>query len=327
MDTEIQTLLNSPLAEDRKRGVEMLAQSNDPDTLKVLSALHKRESDAEIKQLIVEVGKGIKRRIDTGGGGVAEPVGQIGDMVNYDFDGKPKRKNEFQQEETTWGTALMDVGLYGILSGAGVFLVALFFIFAMGSILQEIANSPSFNPNGDVGIAQLADTLNSIGLILAVVYGVIMAVFSMASYMIWLGIIHLMARYALSGQGSYTGVLHRAFIPMIVWMIASFVLGVIGGYFSFSALADATAYDQYQTTNVASSLVSVINFAATIGFSLWLSSKIGENYRFGTGKGCASIILSYIVIFVAVCGCIFFFTAVLANSLESAYSGFIPLFF
>jgi hypothetical protein len=64
MNSEIQSLLKSPLPADRKRGLQMLAKSDDPQDLKVLSALHKRETDPELKQLIVQVGKTVKQRVD-----------------------------------------------------------------------------------------------------------------------------------------------------------------------------------------------------------------------------------------------------------------------
>src|SRR5688572_24514570 len=104
MNSEIQTLLKSPLPADRKRGLQMLAKSDDPQTLKVLSALHKRETDPELKQLIVQVGKTVKQRVDaassmptpisktaisTGGGNnqAAKLMEQAQDaLIELDFD-------------------------------------------------------------------------------------------------------------------------------------------------------------------------------------------------------------------------------------------------
>ncbi|MDQ7026221.1 MAG: hypothetical protein Q9P44_11770 [Anaerolineae bacterium] len=328
MNSEIQSLLKSPLAEDRKRGVEMLAQSGDPDTLQILSALHKRERDVEIKQLIVEVGKAVKRQDDARGSFgsmIDDSYGELPDY--YDFDDKPKRKSKFYEDDTSWATALMDVGLYGLVTGGAAFIMMMFFIFVLGNIFQEIVNSPTFNPTGDVRMAQIADSLSSLGLSLALFYGVLTAIFSMVFYVIWLGIVHLMATYALSGHGSYPGVLHRAFIPMVTWIIVSFVVGAVGGYVTFSSLANATTLDQIEAANAANGLMSLVNLVMLVGFSFWLSAKIGENYRFGTSKGCVSIILSYVAIFVVACGCIFFFSFVIASVFQAPTLGFIPLFF
>jgi hypothetical protein len=339
MDNEIQSLLNSPLAEDRKQGLEMLAQSRDSEALKALSAMHKRETDAEIKQMIVQVGKGIKRRIEAQGdsfGATSDVASAVvssrdnaadwaNDMSDYNFD-KPKRKNEFQIEETSWGTALMDVGLYGLLSGASVFLLALFLIYALGGVFQEIANSPSMY--GKYEMAQLGEYMNSLGFMFALIYGVVVAIISMIFYMIMFGIIHFVSTSLLSGRGSYTGVLHHAFLPMIVWIVVSFVLGAIGFYTALSAFASAETIDQLQTMSNASNLMSVLNLIAAIGFMLWLSAEVGKNYQFGMGKGCASLIISYIAIFAVICGCYFVFFMIIVNNVSSSgFQGFIPLFF
>src|SRR5688572_28844714 len=80
MNSEIQALLKSPLPADRKRGLQMLAKSNDPQDLKVLSALHKRETDPELKQLIVQVGKTVKQRVDAASAS-SEPVSKAASSI------------------------------------------------------------------------------------------------------------------------------------------------------------------------------------------------------------------------------------------------------
>jgi hypothetical protein len=419
MNSEIQSLLKSPLPADRKRGLQMLAKSDDPQDLKVLSALHKRETDPELKQLIVQVGKTVKQRVDAAsaspapvskaassvprplskaavstGGGTNQAAAFMQQaqeaLIELDFDnakalarkaftlnpdlqhdedarnlagdifatsadeavaqllgkssnsagsadvldwvdgvssvdrGKSKRKSKGEQTDVTWGTALLDVGMYGLFSGAALFLIMLGLIFVFGSTLEALITSESANTYDSVQMAQFAEIISSMGLVFALIYGVIAAFATMASYMIWFGIIHFAATTFLGGDGSYRGVLHRAFMPMIVWLIVSYVLGAVGGYFAFQSLGNMASIEQMNNFNSTNSLASTLNFIVAIGFSLWLSAAIGDNYRFGMGKGCLSIFVSYIVIFALACGCAFFLTSMLANS--ASYPGFIPLF-
>ena len=341
MDNEIQALLNSPLPNDRKLGLEMLADSSDPTVLKVLSSMHKRENDSEIKQMIIDVGKGIKRRTQADDGFTSsDSIGALAqskssnaqawadDMAPAGFD-KPKRKNDFPTGETTWGTALMDVGLYGLCSGVVIFVILLLFMSVLGSLFDTLAASSATTVDGIGDVKQLAEMFGSMGLVIALIYGLVVALFSMLSYMLWFGIIHLVSSMMLGGSGTYTGILHHAAIPMIVWTIVSYGIGIGGVYFSFVAMGSSmdASYEQLQRANSVNNLMSLINLLAMVGFSFWLSTIIGNNYRFGTGKGCASIIISYIVIFALVCGCVFFFSAMLAQTFESSYQMFIPLFF
>jgi hypothetical protein len=292
--------------------------------------------------MIIQVGKGIKHRAENDD--MFTSSASIGDlakskrdnapqsadgMASSSFD-KPKRKNEFQTDETSWGTALMDVGLYALVSGSGVFLIMLFFISVMGGVFDAIANSPSSSSYGQYDMAQVAEFLQSLGLAFALIYGLLVAAISAVSYMIWFGIIHLVSTMMLGGSGSYTGILHRASIPMIVWMVVSFVLGIVGAYFSFSYMANSLAdYGTYAGLRDVSgaNFMSVLNAALAFGFTLWLASVIGNNYRFGMGKGCLSMIISYVVAILFACGCIYFFSAIMAQAFESSYQGFIPLMF
>jgi flagellar biogenesis protein FliO len=342
MDNEIQSLLDSPLAEDRKMGLEMLADSSDPTVLKVLSAMHKIETDPEIKQMIIDVGKGIKRRAE--GDKMFTSSASIGDlakskrdnaadwaddMASSSFD-KPKRKNEFPTGETTWGTALMDVGLYGLCSGTVIFLILLLFMSVLGSLFETLATSSSTSFDGIGNVSQLAEMFSSMGFAIAIIYGLIVAVVSMIGYMLWFGIIHMVSSMMLGGSGSYTGMLHHASIPMIVWTVVSYGISIAAVYFSFVAMGSSmdASYEQLQRASSVNNLMSLINFLALIGFSFWLSTVISNNYRFGTGKGCASIIISDIVIFALACGCVFFFSSAVAQAFSNgSYQGFIPLMF
>jgi hypothetical protein len=421
MNSEIQSLLKSPLPADRKRGLQMLAKSDDPQDLKVLSALHKRETDPELKQLIVQVGKTVKQRVDaastssapvsktassmpkpmnkaaisTGGGSnqAAALMEQAQEaLIELDFDnakalarkaftlnpdlqhdedarnlagdifatsadeavaqllgksvgsadvldwvdgvssvdrGKPKRKSKGEQADVTWGTALLDVGLYGLFSGAITFLMMLFIIYVMGNAMQSLYNLPELRPEDAFMLDQFLAAFGTIGLGVAVLYSVITAVSAIIQYFIWFGVVHIVSTMILNGRGTFSGLLHQVSIPMIVAMVISGLLSIGYVYYMVSVMEQALMNPtpgQGIAYNGATGLFYVVMIILSLGFSFWLSATIGSNYDFGTGRGCVSLIVSYIVLTIIACGCISFMTFALGNSI-SAYSSFIPLFY
>lgn len=62
MDKEIIALLKSSDVRKRKRGMEQLMISNDPDTMKILAALYKKDPDSEIRQLAKQYAKDLQSR-------------------------------------------------------------------------------------------------------------------------------------------------------------------------------------------------------------------------------------------------------------------------
>ncbi|MEO0597964.1 MAG: hypothetical protein AAF126_17780, partial [Chloroflexota bacterium] len=64
MDANIRSLLTSADPADRIRGMEMLVQSGDPDTLKILHRLYKSDADPNVKAQAAAFGK----QLQNGGG-------------------------------------------------------------------------------------------------------------------------------------------------------------------------------------------------------------------------------------------------------------------
>jgi hypothetical protein len=242
--------------------------------------------------------------------------------------GKPKRKSKADETEVTWGTALLDVGLYGLFSGAITFLMMLFIIYVMGNAMQSLYNLPELRPEDAFMLDQFLAAFGTISLGVAILYSIITAVGAIIQYFIWFGVVHIVSTMILNGRGTFSGLLHQVSIPMIVAMVISGLLSIGYVYYTVSvmeqALMNPTA-GQSIAYNGATGLFYVVMMILSLGFSFWLSATIGSNYDFGTGRGCVSLIVSYIVLTIIACGCISFMTFALGNSI-SAYSSFIPLF-
>lgn len=393
MDANIRALLTSSDPTDRKRGIQQLVQSGDPDTLNILHRLYKNDTDPGVRRLAAHYGK----QLQEGSGDKSKPAKKaprdpqgaqvalrkaMDNMLNLDYAAAKREAQrafmldpslqhdeeavnlaaditgapaalaverlmadapgmgsayaggmalgEAPQGRVSWGKALLDVGIYAFLSTLPFLIMSLLFATVANAVLQDL-DAP-FNAFGF-----------SISLSLAVF------IFTALGLMIWMAIVHFCASSILKGRGYYTNLLHNTRNPLIVYLIVSTVIGV-GGFFlllgsgvsAFSDVfvefaenvdpdtisywletGDSTALDrelaaldisnsdledveqrmeQFQGIN---SLIQGINGLVWLGFMLWLSVSIGKTYAFGGGKGCASIILSYILPMVVMCGCAF----------------------
>jgi hypothetical protein len=67
-------------------------------------------------------------------------------------------------------------------------------------------------------------------------------------------------------------------------------------------------------------------FLAAIAITFFVSQRIGKNYDFGTGKGCITIIISYVLMMAFVCACGIVFSTVfgqmMSNMMMTGGNGF-----
>jgi hypothetical protein len=252
---------------------------------------------------------------------------KIGAMM--DAPEKPKRKMEDviekekrSETDASWGDAIFDVSIYGLFQGAITFLFLVIMIVAAQNLIT--AFGIAFD---DVAAANEVNRfIGSIGIGFTLLYSLAMVISSVVGLMITSGFIHLAAQI-LGGKGSFSGLLKHITIPTLIYSIVTSAIGGITMFVAFRSLpsveelrqmqdmTDSQIEAQLQAANFYANLNSAQGLSALIAlaFILYLGYLVGKNYRFGMGRGCVSLILSYILMLALACGCIFAFTALLGS--------------
>jgi hypothetical protein len=229
---------------------------------------------------------------------------------DVDMGGKSKRKRGAGQDSTpTWGDFFVDAAILFVASaGAFVFFMAMLFNQIQGMAASGIfTNMGSYSEYGSFDpTSQVMNFLAGSGLTLALIVGLIGGLFVVLTNFLHFGLLHLCAGF-LGGGGSFRNLVHKAIIPLVIQSLASVVIMGITYYFTFQAIIDAGGNtNALMISNDTSGLLSMLNalsYLIGFGYTLWLSYIVGQNYDFGFGKGCGTLIISYIVVFaVTFCG-------------------------
>ncbi|MCU0512292.1 MAG: HEAT repeat domain-containing protein [Anaerolineae bacterium] len=221
---------------------------------------------------------------------------------------KPKRKNEQRADgEITWETVLTDLGIYYVVI-AGILIVGMVLLVqAMTggmreytTFLEQCSSCRSANPDG---VRQFLAGLVGVGVIGSVVLGLVGSVFAVLSLLIQYIAIHLLANWMMGGDGTLRGLIHRGNMPHVVSHGISAVLSFILGYaifvtaFSVDSLRSGTINpNTANTLNTLNGITQLASFIISLWY-LWIfARRIGENYRFGSGRGCTTMWLAWILI-------------------------------
>lgn len=183
-------------------------------------------------------------------------------------------------EEPTWGDALVDLVIYWLINfGIGILLVLVLVSF-IRTLIDNITDpverqqaeavlQATFPMGADIGAllgtSALEATRNLIGLVVFYFF------------------LHLVAQWMLSGDGSMTRLIRKATL-----LLAFNVPILFAGYIAIIILGAITQSPE---------LIVGLTIVLGLGMTLWLSQRVGAAYRFGIGRGCASLIVSYVVMF------------------------------
>jgi len=242
---------------------------------------------------------------------------------------KAKRKNAQSADEGSWDKAFVDLAIYGLVSFAIVFVGMLAGSVFLGNFLEansaELLSSAEVQ-GSDFTIAQVTEFVRSIGAVFALIAGIVTAITSVIFLLVWFGIVHIAAKWILSGVGTYPGLIHKVTIPLVVWSIISGILSGIAlvvlfqsNYLSAAAgLGNLDALQRVQSSSTLSNSINSLNSLGGLIFTFYLAKLIGDNYDFGLGKGCVSIILSYIILGLLGCGFVFIVLTPLLNSFANS---------
>lgn len=187
---------------------------------------------------------------------------------------------------TTWGGAFVDLLIYGLAVGAYVFILMM---VGGPGLMRLITASARVNgqplPPDAMQFFQNAATLG-----VAIPFALIAALSGIIYLLIECAVIHLVAKTAQGGSGMLTSMIHKlAFFQIIILPISALI----------------TIPSLLTTDRNVDSLLSLLSFALSIGVLFYTCKLIGQNYSFSTGKGCITLILSIIVLFLFLFACSF----------------------
>lgn len=232
-----------------------------------------------------------------------------------ELTGKPRKKGaepvevEEDRPPAGWGTAIVDLLLYGLINAV---IVAVTVIFVMNLLISSIQNDPALQAElGNSGIPAVAliDALSQVALPLMVVYALIYGLLAIVGLFITSFFIHVAARMILGGDGTMANLIHRT----------ALFLGVM------AALITVAQFAAFFLPVITSPTLGIGIYAAAFGLSVWTligySSRIGKSYDMGAGKGCAALFLS--IVFFTIVGVLCF--ALLGQALLAQWNSLLMI--
>lgn len=222
-------------------------------------------------------------------------------------DGTPRRNVERYrtEDEATWGGALIDLSIYGLVNGAIVFVASLLAAeVIVGLLAAAMAASPASTTPESLSLLRSLET-RQISLPLAGLYGLLTGVSAVIGLLISNVAIHLIATSVLGGAGTLAGLIRKTTLFYTVVLAVSLVLNIGLG---------ALALDVDQNTYSSLSLVPTV---LTLIMTVWAGKLTGDAYAFGTARGCASMALGYIALIVLFMCCAFTLSLAFAQAFQA----------
>lgn len=214
-----------------------------------------------------------------------------------------KGKRGQSSGDATWGSALIDLLIYGVAVGGMTFLALLVALQLVIVPVRMMGNS--YTGEDAVMFAEMSRMLMTAGPPTILLVSVVTAIFAVIALLIQYGAIHFAATRILEGRGSFTLLIRK----LTLFLTFTYPISYAG---SFVGLLVMIANPDL------ANLVSAATIVFTLGLMVFFSYRVGQVYEFGTFKGCGAIIISAILLAVAsvAIGCLlsFVLTASLINT-------------
>jgi hypothetical protein len=272
------------------------AEARSRELLEMAMSFHTRGEQAKVIKALTEAFKKNPKLVNdnyalnAASSMTGLPRSQVGAAL---MDGsllRAARKSAGSSDDPTWGDAAVDLGIYWFVS-LGLFIVG---FMAMMAIFQALFNNlPDITPQDRALLQQqltLAFGAQTIPLFLlqALLQATIALISLLVLYFVW----HLVAQWMLGGDGTMPRLIRKATLLLAFYGPLSAVV-LIGLFLVGSLLLSAggMSFESYNSWLIIATLV------VSIGGLLLISQRIGAAYRFGIGRGCATMIISYILMF------------------------------
>lgn len=249
----------------------------------------------------------------------------LGD-VEYTSSGKAKRKRKLKpgEDEITTEKVIIDLVIFWVVMAAILIIGTLIQFQLFSSMFEGLLNSPELTAGlsaeeiaeaqGQIGM--FLNVFLGAGLVTTVIWSAISSVFSVIFLLIQYALFHFTATTILGGDGSFKGLIHR----VTNFYTISYAIYAIVAYFILFLVVDSLAVLMEDGTTKGGGILSTLYLISFVSSFVWiylLSKRIGANYDFGAGKGCLTMIISYILVFAFMCACSFAFSAAIGQMFSS----------
>lgn len=206
------------------------------------------------------------------------PYEQALDQVMLDNMGRNLASGS---DDITWNDAFIDLAIYWVIN-FGIYIIGtLIGLVALQAIINTIpdpAEQAALNQ-------QFAALTSTITVVFALTQGALQATIAVVVLLILYFMWHMVATAILGGEGRFTVLIRKCTLLLALYgPIASLIL--IGALIFLPLFSPDTMDSTY----------TLLTLAIGIGGVLLLSQRIGATYEFGIGRGCATIIVSYVLI-------------------------------
>lgn len=247
---------------------------------------------------------------------------------------KRKRKPKDPANEVSWSTALIDLAIYWVVLVAASLLGLLF----SSSQLSELYNSVDWNTIDPEAVAsfEMMQAFANASLPFIIMYVVVYSLFSVIMTVIFFyAPLHLGATMMLGGEGTFTSLIHKVTPVQIVFTLLYSIAGLFAAHVVMSSTMELLAatmqnpelYEsnpaaaeqllmQYSQSMQSAASIGLFMMLASLVYFFVMSRQVGKTYDFGTGKGCAAIIISVVLLGVFIC--------ILSFALQSVFMSFLP---
>jgi hypothetical protein len=268
---------------------------------------------------------------------------------------KSTRKNSDRPDSVSWGTAITDLVIYGLVTATVVIVGLIIAIqvgrpYALSALEQQMAmNEFTYrDANGVVTTfsssspLELVNGLLNVGIGLAIAYGAFVGIVTIIGTIISCGAIHIAATMILGGVGTLRGLIHKLVPFYTVITVISVIFGFVFGAVSISELANMPETDftmesssdfsdeefemmfssYYQPSPIAQILQAISSLGS---LAVWIYSVqlIAQAYDFSWLRGCFAQFIGSILLSFALCGCIMLFGTAITSSIMSMSSQFV----
>lgn len=209
-------------------------------------------------------------------------------------------------DDITWSDAFVDLAIYWVIN-FGIYLIGTMIGLA---VLQAVINAVP-DPVEQANLSQqFAAITGTITIVLAMTQGAIQATVAVVALLVLYFIWHMVATGMLGGEGNFTKLIRKCTLLLALYgPVATLVL--IGTFILLPIVSPETMSSWY----------SLLVFGIGLGGVLLLSQRIGATYEFGIGRGCATIVLSYILVACLTFSVFYIMLSSAANSLSFIMGG------
>ncbi len=221
-----------------------------------------------------------------------------------------------------WGTAFADIGIFALISAVGSIVLILLGANRFIPALEGFSTTAQYQSwvqqsgNEDV-IGFILNGLNS-ALFVLILIGLGITIINIILTFLQGLLLYVVATAGFGGEGTLAATIDRTFNATSVYagLYFALLIGIV-----FALPVDAAVYQNIEANadafNVANILNDYINPLLWFGYMVLLGVALGGAQRIGTTKGCLSVFVFTVGVFIVGCGCGFFLTMVGVASVPS----------